>query len=82
MLSLILALMLPISSQNDNPDKDSDEYYHCIENKPCQHDREDLTKLTKKEYIETMQCRIDRHMKCIKTDIEKKNEKSNRYFKY
>lgn len=49
---------------------DSEEYRSCIESKPCQHDGEDLKKLAKSDYMKTMQCRVKRHMECIKTETE------------
>lgn len=68
---LNLAILL-IFLQKDKSDL---EYIKCIESKPCQHDGEVLTKLPKKQYEEVMQCRIKRHIECIKTEIE--HEKSN-----
>lgn len=52
-------------------DKDSQQYWACIEQHPCQHDGKDLKKLSKDEYEKTMQCRVTRHLECIKTEIEK-----------
>lgn len=51
--------------------KDSDDYNNCIYLHPCAHDGDDLKKLSKPEYMTVMQCRIKRHMECIKTEIEK-----------
>ena len=65
MLSLMIPLLFLTSVNSDI------EYERCVEQRPCQHDGEDLKKLTKSEYMETMQCRIQRHIECIKTETQK-----------
>lgn len=72
-----LIMLIPlIFFQNDN-NKDSAQYWACIQNHPCIHDKEDLTKLDKDEYIKTMECRVKRHLDCIKTEMEDyRNEKT------
>lgn len=75
MIALIPLLFLT------NADRDSQEYDSCIKKLPCAHDGEDLSKLHKPEYMKTMQCRIKRHMECIKTEIEHER-KSDQHSEY
>lgn len=68
---MILLISLSAVKSDSNIKKDSDDYDNCIYLHPCAHDGDDLKKLSKPEYMTVMQCRIKRHMECIKTEIEK-----------
>lgn len=65
-----LMMLIPLLFSPSVNDPYAIEYNKCIKAHTCIHDREDLTKLHKDEYIRTMQCRIERHLQCIKTETE------------
>jgi len=75
MLSLITALMLPISYQNANipkdPNTDTEEYARCLRQYPCQHDdNPSLKGLDEHDRKAAMRCRIARHLKCSEPEKE------------
>jgi hypothetical protein len=73
--NLMMLLMHLTFLTNVNRD-DSAEYWACIQNHSCIHDKEDLTKLSKDEYIITMQCRVKRHLDCIRTEMDMYDKKT------
>jgi hypothetical protein len=74
--NLIILTLLTFSISGNDPD--TLRYNQCIESHPCQHDGKDLKKLHKAEYMKTMECRIKRHIECIKTDIERQNDRTKK----
>lgn len=53
-----------------NDREDSEFYKSCIASIKCPHAKEDLSKLSKKEYMKTMICIVTRELDCIKKDNE------------
>jgi len=65
-------MTLLISLKNDNGV--SVDYYKCIKAHPCAHEDEELSFLHTKDKEALKECRIKRHLNCIKTDIEKEKK--------
>jgi len=70
--------MLPISLTNESntcsaPSQETreksekekdDDYAYCISSKPCPHDGEQFSKLTKEQKDKAYFCRVKRHIEC------------------